>query len=158
MLDPLLEPYAFVLPDAIDSREAPGERPWIEVGGLWPPGSAHPAWVELVRSRRYLVESDGAGRLRAFLPWSTDPSNQELPQRPGAEASAEAWRAAWPILRHLLAAERRRLAGDGELPALRVEVRAYRHLPVMAREATLSAYSLPLPWTYISSACSLPRW
>ena len=94
----------------------------VEVGSLWEPGEAQPAWVELVRARRFVLESDGQGKLRACLPASSieDP----------VEAAKKAWGEAWPVLRHALAGERRRLArrGGGELPPLDVEVHAYRHL------------------------------
>ncbi len=51
LLDPLLEPYAFVLPDAIDTL-GPRLGPLVEVGSLWQPGEAQPAWAELLRARR----------------------------------------------------------------------------------------------------------
>jgi hypothetical protein len=134
LLDPLLEPYAFVLSDTLDtldSRVAPASpgvptAPWIEVGGLWQPGEAQPAWVELLRARRFLVESDGHGALRAFLPHDA-PSGSAT----GAEEAArEALARAWPVVRLVLAAELRRL-GDGaaepDEPALRLDVYAYRH-------------------------------
>ena len=138
LLDPILEPYAFVLPDALDTLSAPHDLPMVEVGALWETGEAQPAWVELLRARRFLLESDGEGHLRAILPASSlDAVAGEA--NPGAKdpvaVAKEAWDEAWPVLRHALAGERRRLARQrgGELPALDVEVHAYRHL--MARGA-----------------------
>ncbi len=115
LLDPSLEPYAFVLSDALDSLDVFHTPPWIEVGSLWQPGEAQPgeaqpAWVELLRARRYLVESDGTGNLRAILPWDHDPADQAVPAEDSAAAAGAAWDAAWPILRHVFAAERRRLS------------------------------------------------
>ena len=130
LLDPVLERYGFVLQDALDriSPPKPGSAPWYELAGLWQPGEAEPAWVELLRSRRYLVESDGHGRLRICvpLPPGLDPEAVD-----GSEATAKAWEAHWPVLRHVLASERARLAlddPDRDQP-LAVEVHGYQHLP-----------------------------
>ena len=128
LLDPLIEPYAFVLADVVDSRRgAAVDPPLVEVGLLWTPGEAQPAWAELLRSRRYLVESDGAGVMRAFLPAVDAPASDS------AGAVERAVEAAWPVLRHVFAAERRRLAAGGkgapDGPALDVEFHVYRHDP-----------------------------
>ena len=122
LLDPLLEPYAFVLIDALDWLSPAPDPPMVEVGSLWEPGEAQPAWVELVRARRFVLESDGQGKLRAILPAASTEDS--------VEAAKEAWGEAWPVLRHALAGERRRLAHrrGGDPPALDVEVHAYRHL------------------------------
>jgi len=126
LLDPLLEPYAFVLPDAVDSAEPVAGSPLVEVGSLWQAAEAQPAWVELLRARHYLVESDGQGRLRVFLP-AADPTGRAT----SAEAVRQAAAKAWPVLRHVFAAERKRLAqrrGEAlEGQALGVEFRVYRH-------------------------------
>ena len=126
LLDPLVEPYAFVLLDVLDALEPPHDLPLVEVGQLWQPGERQPAWVELLRSRRFIVESSGAGTMRVVLPWvpSGDPQNLK-----SAAAAAQAWDRAWPVLRHVFAAERRRLAGTGETPALDVRVYPYAHSP-----------------------------
>ena len=154
LLDPLLEPYAFVLPDALDSLLSAPQPPMVEVGGLWQPGETQPAWAELLRSRHFLVESNGEGRLRLFLPLrpeqfqqppaaprgTSDPSQQLTspagPARslPSSTAAAEqAWKSAWPVLRHIFAAEKRRLARQAsnrhEDHPLDVEAHAYAHLP-----------------------------
>lgn len=125
LLEPVLERYAFVLPDAADTVEPAAQAPWVELAGLWERGEAQPAWVELLRARRTVLESDGAGRIRAFVPVA---GTEALASRAAAE---RAWAEAWPVLRHPLAAERRRLArkGPGEAPALEVTVHAYRHRP-----------------------------
>lgn len=131
LLDPVLEPYAFVLPDAIDSLSPPADPPLVEVGSLWEPGGGEPAWVELCRARQLLLESDGEGRIRAFLPAvALEGATPEAPiSIDPANAAEQAWRSAWPILRHALEGERRRLARarGGAPPALDVEVHAYRH-------------------------------
>jgi len=138
LLDPILEPYAFVVPDALDTLGPPHDPPMVEVGPLWETGEAQPAWVELVRARRFLLESDGEGHLRASLPASSlEAAAGEAPPdgKDPVAVAKEAWDEAWPVLRHALAGERRRLARQrgGEPPALDVEVHAYRHL--MARGA-----------------------
>lgn len=122
LLHPLLEPYAFVLADALDSLRGAPDRAWVEIGWLWEPGEAAPAWAELLRARRALVESDGAGQVRVFAPVPEGETSTE--RSPGQRA----WQAERSWLRHALAAERARLAAGGrEEPSLTVEVYAYRH-------------------------------
>ena len=133
LVDPLLEPYAFVLADAIDATAAagPGAPAFVELGALFPPGAPEPAWVELVRARRYLLESDGQGRLRAFVPWPAGEAGGDGARVPAVdeeEAAKTAWAEAWPVVRHALAAERRRIGKP-----LTVEVRAYAHFPARTR-------------------------
>ncbi|MCU0230185.1 MAG: hypothetical protein MUC67_02280, partial [Acidobacteria bacterium] len=131
LVDPLLEPFAFVMSDAVEAASPPGGAGFVELGALYPPGAAEPAWVELVRARRYLVESDGQGRLRAFLPWPAGESGGDGSRPPAVdevEAAKAAWNEAWPVVRHALAAERRR---SGQ--PLAVEVRAYAHFPARTR-------------------------
>jgi hypothetical protein len=143
LLDPVLEPYAFVLPDALDSIDPPHDPPFVDIGGLWDPGGDEPAWVELCRARRFLVESDGEGHLRVFLPspeLEALPFDDALPKLDPQSVSQGAWRAAWPSLRFVLAAERRRLAkGGANPPPLEVAVHAYRHL--LSRSAVVVAGS-----------------
>ncbi len=138
LLDPLLETYAFVLPDALDSSLPMPEAPFVEVGNLWSPGEEQPAWAEMLRARQFVLESDGRGHLRACLPLprlsdGTVPTSLGIPVASGEEAGKKAWDAAWPVLRHALAAERRRLARRaGDRPEdhpLDVEVHAYAHAP-----------------------------
>ena len=134
LLDPLLEPYAFVLPDALDSAGSAPDRIWFEVGALWAAGEPQPAWVELLRARRFVVESDGDGRFRLCLP-SISPGDTATTGKPpgigSVQAARESYEAAWPILRHVFAAERRRLSKrDGNRPEdhpLDVECHAYVH-------------------------------
>jgi hypothetical protein len=126
LLEQLVEPYGFVLSDALDALEAPPDFPLIEVAQLWQPGESQPAWVDLLRSRKFIVESDGAGTLRVILPWVPSANLQDTKS---AEAAAEAWDLAWPVLRHVFAAERRRLATSGQAPALNVRAYPYAHSP-----------------------------
>ncbi len=133
LVDPLLEPYGFVLADAVDAAAATGAGApaFVEIGDLFPPGAAEPAWVELVRARRYLLESDGQGRLRAFVPWSAGEAGGDgarVPAVDEVEAAKSAWAEAWPVVRHALAAERRRVGKP-----LTIEVRAYAHFPARTR-------------------------
>jgi hypothetical protein len=131
LVHPLLEPYAHVLPDAVDTLEGPPERPWFEIGWLWEPGEAAPAWVELLRARRAVVESDGAGRVRVFAPL---PGYAEEAQESERSPGERAWRAERAWLRHALAAERERLAEQSEdEPSLQIEVYAYRHRQARTR-------------------------
>lgn len=123
-LDPAVEPYGFVLSDALDVLESPHELPLVEIGRLWQPGERQPAWVDLLRTRRFVVESDGAGKLRVVLPW--EPSGEPR-QTKSVAAAEQAWDRAWPVLRHVFAAERRRLAAGAEPPALDVRVYPYAH-------------------------------
>jgi len=129
LLEPLLEPYAFVLSDALDGFEAGDSPDWIEIGSLWQPGEPQPAWVELLRARQLIVESDGRGRLRVILPWESSSPATGLPEQEARLAARAAWDAAWPVLRHVLAAEHRRLAAEDAVSELNVEAHAYRHLP-----------------------------
>lgn len=132
VLDPVLEPYAFVLADALDGIAPRADRPRVEVGWLFPPGTAQPAWAELLRVRRYLVESDGAGSMRICLPYPSGETPGQGPEAPTTRSEAEAkaaWEAAWPVLRHVLASERARLAAAGKPESIEVTVHPYRHLP-----------------------------
>jgi len=126
LLDPLLEPYGFVLQDVLDGLSPVADPPLIEVGSLFGPGQRQPAWVELLRARHYLVESDGTGRLRICLPAA--PDGADLESVSSAQAARLAYDRAWPVLRHVFAAERRRLSGAGDAQAtLHVAVHPYVH-------------------------------
>ncbi len=132
LLDPLIEPYGFVLIDALDALAPIADPPRVEVGSLWRPGEPQPAWAALLQARRYIVESDGTGRLRIILPYPESGAAAPgggPPEVGSAAAALAAWEAAWPVLRHVLAAERRRLATGDESPPLAVEVHAYRPRP-----------------------------
>ncbi|MCU0225158.1 MAG: hypothetical protein MUF27_14065 [Acidobacteria bacterium] len=131
LVDPLLEPFAFVMADAVEAAAGAGAPGFLEIGSLFPPGAPEPAWAELVRARRYLLESDGRGTLRAFVPWAAGEKGGDgarLPAADEVEAAKAAWAEAWPVLRHALAAERRRTGKP-----LAVEVRAYAHFPARTR-------------------------
>jgi hypothetical protein len=140
LLDPVLEAYAHVLPDALDSLDETSRRRWVEVGWLWEPGEAAPAWVELLRARRAVVETDGRGTLRIFAPLDRDASSGGAEREPGERA----WARSGSWLRHVVAAERRRQAAGGQGESeLRVEVYAYRHRPAETTfELHLEPYGL----------------
>lgn len=116
LVDPLLEPYAHVLSDAIAAGDREGgERILVEVAALFAEGEPQPAWVDLLRTRRYVLQSDGEGFLRAFAPG------------PDAES---AWRDSYGVLRLPLAAERARLGPEAPMS---VEVYAYEHERLQSR-------------------------
>ena len=122
LLDPLLEPYAFVLSDTLDRLNPQRGAPMVEIGSLWEPGETQPAWVELLRARNLIVESDGAGRMRLCLPWNGRPANS-------AEGGAAAYRQSWPILRWIFDAELQRLGSA----KLQIEVHPFLHAPAQTR-------------------------
>lgn len=88
---PILDPHTALLNEAIDMVEPPGagDAPFIPLASWYPEGEAEPAWVALVRGGRIAAFTDGAGRLRLFVP-GRDPES--------------AWRRWYPVLRHILAA------------------------------------------------------
>ncbi|MDH3785720.1 MAG: hypothetical protein OEV00_10395, partial [Acidobacteriota bacterium] len=133
LLDRLLEPYAFILSDTLDSLDPQRGSAigWVELGSLWLPGERQPAWVELLRSRQLVVESNGSGRLRLVLPadnGETRYPGRGAPQESSSIEAEAAYRKAWPIVRHIAAAEQRRLGGDSPVE-LQVSSYVYRHSP-----------------------------
>ena len=125
-IEPLLEGFAFLLSDTVDSLEPVSGPPMVEIGSLWNPGEPQPAWAELLRSRYFLVESDGQGRLRLFLPYAGGGNDS-------AAAGKAAFDNAWSVLRHVFAAERQRLKSGGTLPTLSTTTYAYFHEPSRGR-------------------------
>lgn len=69
LVEPFLEPYAFLLEDALEVNN-PNEvkRRLIDVGDLFREGEPQPAWANLLKTRRYFVLSDGKGFVRMFIP------------------------------------------------------------------------------------------
>lgn len=132
-LVPVVEPYAFVLGEALDSAATSAAAgPFVEVGRLWDAGAAQPAWVELFRSRRYVLESDGAGRMRAFVPYAAiDPAGEtSLPTSSSVDLAEQAWTEHYGVVRHAIAAElRRRAASGAEAGTVELAVHPYRHVP-----------------------------
>ena len=125
LLEPLLERYAYVVSDVLDGVEGIAPRPLLELGALWHPGEAQPAWAELLRARHIIVESDGQGTLRVALPLGAD---QDPRQRPSAQAAQQAWERSWSLMRHVIAAEQRRLQKGDALPKIKVRVFPFVHL------------------------------
>lgn len=124
LLDPFLERYAVAIPGVLDALAPDAADRWFEIAGLWLPGDPQPAWVELARARRIVVETNGAGGLRVALPVELEATAGD-PER----AARAAWEAWWPVLRHAVAAEALRLGGDGGPRPIDVEARAYHALP-----------------------------
>ncbi|HNW91530.1 MAG TPA: hypothetical protein PKM88_01330 [bacterium] len=112
MVQPFLDGYATLLAQAVDMLEGPPAQTMQDVAELFPPGTAQPAWVAICRSGRIRLETDGAGNVRVFAP--------------GDDARG-AYRAAYGVLRHPLAALAAGRAAAGESPTLAISVYAYRH-------------------------------
>lgn len=112
MVQPFLDGYSALLPQAVDMLEGPPAQPFHNVADLFAPGDSQPAWAAICRAGRLRVEADNAGRVRVFAP--------------GDEPRA-AYRAHYPVLRHVLAALAAGLhTGTGD-STLSVRVYAYRH-------------------------------
>ncbi len=86
---PLVDPHTALLNEALDMMEPPpnGAPSFMPLAAWYPAGQAEPAWVALVRGGRIAAFTDGAGRVRLFVP--------------GANSSA-AWRQWYPVIRHIL--------------------------------------------------------
>ncbi|HEX8178628.1 MAG TPA: hypothetical protein VF525_03710 [Pyrinomonadaceae bacterium] len=111
-VEPFLEPYAFLLEDALETSDAEkAKRQLIDVGTLFPAGEPQPAWANLVRTRRYYVLSDGAGFVRLFIP-GTSPR--------------QAYEEHYGVLRHVLNWLLRSSSAQGS-SQLKVEVFAYEN-------------------------------
>lgn len=106
LVEPFLEQYAYVLESFIASRGKDSRPSLIDVGDLFPAGTAQPAWAYLVRTRRYHVLTDGNGFVRMYVP---------------GQSSAAAYRTHYPMLRHVLGY----LYRSSEKKPLEVEVYAY---------------------------------
>ena len=106
-LQPFLEPYSTLLPQALDLLYGPPELPRFSVADLYPPGSPQPAWVAILRGGRIVVTDDGNRRASVFVP-GDDPR--------------EAYKEHYGVLRHILAAL---LPRDQTL--LEVSVYAYKN-------------------------------
>ncbi|MFN7965520.1 MAG: hypothetical protein U0V87_07525 [Acidobacteriota bacterium] len=130
LLDPWLEPYAFVMPDYLDFQANLSATPFHEIGSLYPPGSTT-SLGGVAACAALSLESDGRGRVRAFIPALAKGDTKN------------AWEDAWPVLRHPLAADLARLEArhNRSASALTIDVYAYRHRPER------SVFSLdPLPY------------
>lgn len=86
-VEPFLEPYAFLLEDALETVSPEKRKDLIDVGDLFPAGQPQPAWADLVRTRRFFVLSDGRSYARIFAPAAT---------------SQEAYSKNYSVLRHVL--------------------------------------------------------
>jgi len=67
-IEPFFEPYSYLLEDTLESIDPGQPKNLIDLGDLFPEGEKQPAWADLVRSRHYLVLSDGNGYARIFIP------------------------------------------------------------------------------------------
>jgi hypothetical protein len=108
-IEPLCEPAAVVLNDVL-ARVHPESFAdnLVELAAFFPAGHAEPAWADLVRSRRFVVYTDGASYCRVFLP--------------GPDALS-AWSTAYPVARHILLS----LLDDTPGSRLEVDVFAYEN-------------------------------
>ena len=106
-IEPVCEPAAVILNDALAQEDsATLNLDLVELGAFYPPGSAEPAWADLVRTRKYVVYTDGGSYCRLFLPGTS---------------GEEAWQAAYPVVRHVL----RSLLKEDR--ALKVDVYSYEN-------------------------------
>lgn len=105
-LEPVLEPFAFLLQDAMDTRK-PSPTALADLGYLFPEGVPQPAWAALVRSRRYFVLSDGLGYVRLYVP---------------GKNAEQSYAEHWQVIRHVLAFI---LRSSPQASALEVDIHAY---------------------------------
>jgi len=135
-VQPFLDGYSVLLPQAVDMLEGPPADPFHNTADLFAPGSAQPAWVAICRGGRLLVEADDAGRVRVFVP---------------GDEPRPAYRASYPVLRHVLAALAAGLSATTGDSTLTVRVYAYRH------DYTRSEFSLNTqPYTFRSAVFPPP--
>jgi hypothetical protein len=120
LLDAPMERYAFVLPDALDALRGASARPFVELAWRWAEGERQPAWVELLRARRYVVDSDGSGHVRVFAPLDGPQENDV------SLAARLAWERGRSVLRQALRSVRRLEAPEGRLD---VEIYPWVHRP-----------------------------
>lgn len=106
-LQPFLEPYARLLPDALDIVRGPAAHPRRAVADAYGPPVARPAWVDLLRGGRYVVTYDGYDLATVFAPGRT---------------AKVAYDDAFGVLRHPLGVLQASVGGP-----LRVEVFAYEN-------------------------------
>jgi hypothetical protein len=109
-VQPLLDPYSTLLPEAVEMIAGPSMAPYRDVADLYPEGVRQPAWVAVLRGGRIVVQTDGGRGVRIFVP---------------GEAARAAYQAHYSLLRHVLAGLANSSLGDSR--ALRIEVYAYRH-------------------------------
>jgi hypothetical protein len=87
-IEPVCEPAAVVLNDALAQKDPTTfNGNLIELARFYPPGRAEPGWADLLRTRRFVVYTDGNAYCRLFLP--------------GTSAD-DAWTRAYPVIRHVL--------------------------------------------------------
>jgi hypothetical protein len=109
-VEPVCEPAAFVLNDALAQKNAETfNQNLVELAAFYPVGRAEPAWADLIRTRRFVVYTDGGSYCRVFLP--------------GASAD-KAWDNAYPAIRHVL---RSLFKNDASQDKLEVDIYAYEN-------------------------------
>lgn len=87
-VEPVCEPAAVVLNDALAHADPSTVNPnLVELAAFYPGGRVEPGWADLVRTRRFVVYTNGNSYCRLFLP---------------GEAAEPAWDAAYPVMRHIL--------------------------------------------------------
>jgi len=131
LLQPHLDPFIDLLPDALDMVSAPSMTPFRDVSAFYPRELSEPAWVELFRDGRFLALYDGAGTVRLFLPGTS-------PRR--------AYQNNYGVVRHCLASISK-TAGK-----INVEVYSYQH---DYSKTELKLY--PLPYRFSSDAFPIPQ-
>lgn len=129
IVQPFLDCYTSLLPEMLEMSAGPSMAPYRDVADFFAPGSPQPAWVAILRGGRILLQSDGRGTARVFLP---------------GDAPRAAYDRFYPVIRHALAG----LAPPNGAP-LRIVAYAYRHQYASSR--------LELdPHPFVASASSFP--
>jgi|GEM_PF-2236436 hypothetical protein len=100
-IEPFLEHFAFLLEDAVaETDSTQRSRHMVDCSAFFPEGNRQPAWVDLVRTKHFVVFSDGVGYVRIFLP--------------GIDATT-AWEQNYPAVRHIVNAIRKGQRGKTPL-------------------------------------------
>ncbi len=130
-VQPYLDPYVFVLEDAVHMLHGPDAVPYRNLAENYPAGSVQPAWAALLRGGRYFISTDEQGGVRMFLP---------------GDHSKQAYQQHYPSIRHALALLAQ-AAGK-----LKISVYAYRH------DYADATYHLhPAPYVFEASVFRTPE-
>lgn len=109
-VEPVCEPVGFVLNDALAEKDPTTlNAELVELGAFYPRGEVEPGWADLIRTRRFVVYTDGGSYCRIFLP---------------GDDAKQAWESAFPVVRHVLLSL---LKPNAKGETLLVDVYAYKN-------------------------------